>query len=133
MLIATKPRIILDPYQWMPSYGENAIRYSFSDLTLSLILVFDTDIGVKEKEIIFYGVRWLKHSSFPTPELVKINYIDDKDVMASGCLVEFLDSDAGQLFNKHYKKIFNLKHFVWIFLSENIRFEIICEEFKVLN
>ena len=126
MLTIAKPRIILDPYQWMPSYGENAIRYSLSESNLSMVLVFETDTGISEKDFIFSGVRWFKHSGFPSPALVNFNYIDNDHVMISGSLVEFLDSEAAYHLNRHYKNRFNLKHFVWVFLSENIKFEIIC-------
>jgi len=96
-----------------------------------VILVFETDKGISEKEFIFSGVGWFKHSGFPSPALVNFNYIDDEDVMVSGGLIEFLDSEAAYLFNKHYKNRFNLKHFLGYFYLRILSLKSSVRDFKL--
>ena len=55
-----------------------------------MILVFETDKGISEKEFIFSGVGWFKHSGFPSPALVNFNYIDFEDIIDFGEGMNFI-------------------------------------------
>jgi hypothetical protein len=131
MLKAKNPKIVLDPYEWMPSYGESSVKYHFDGSDLILFLSYDTDDGSETKNIIFEHVAWFSHSGFPSPYPNNIEYMDSGEYR-SGKLVEFQSSEAVLPINKHYKH-WKFKHYGWVFLSENKRFDIICERFSILE
>lgn len=129
MLKAKNPRIVLDPYIWMPDYGESSVKYHFDGGNLILSLSYDTDEGLATKNIIFQHVVWFSHATFPSPFPNNIEYIDSGELI-SGSLIEFQSSEAVLPINKHFKH-WKFKHYSWVFLSENKRFDIICEKFSI--
>lgn len=129
MLKAKNPRIVLDPYIWLPGYGESSVKYHFDGGNLILSLYYDTDEGLAAKNIIFQHVVWFSHATFPSPLPNNIEYIDSGELI-SGSLIEFQSSEAVLLIDKHFKR-WKFKHYSWVFLSENNRFDIICEKFSI--
>ena len=123
---ASKPKVILDPYEWMPGYGENKVIFTFSGLDLKLKVNYDDSNSTTEKDIVFKGTRLFRRSSFPGPAYNDFRYEDPNDLIISGSLIQFKSSELAEAYNKHFLGVYTFKHFYWIFLSENVAYEILC-------
>ena len=123
---ASKPKVILDPYEWMPVYGENKVILTLSGLDLKLKVNYDGSNSTAEKEIVFIGVSLFRRSSFPAPAYNDFRYEDPNGLMVSGSLIQFKSSELAEAYNKHFSGMHSFKHFYWIFLSENVAYEILC-------
>jgi hypothetical protein len=120
---------VLDPYQWMPGHGENSVEISTKNGEgLTVVVTYDREDGGEEKkEIKFTKVAYFSLGAFPG-SVVKAEYNKNTPL---GSLIEFLDSKDARAWIEHYKNYANsdrvVKHYSWIFTSENIVLEVFAE------
>jgi hypothetical protein len=123
---------VLDPYDWLPGYGENSVNIWIEGLELTVFVAYDGENDVQqEKEIKFKNVSSFYKGCFPGPGILGISYNNTEDpenFIISGCLVEFPESRAAQILNKHFNNIRSIKHYKMVFLSENVSLEVFAEE-----
>ena len=54
-----KPKKVLDPYDWLPGFGESRIELRRGDkLDLNLDVVYESDGGVEKKRTIIFKSAW---------------------------------------------------------------------------
>lgn len=129
---------VLDPYQWMPGHGENSVevfmeRSGFTVSDLVVTVSYDGEDGKEQqKKITFTNVSAFYRGSFPGPAMLRITHsTENKENISIGSLVEYPESEAAQAWIKHYKNHSHyeraVKHYMWIFLSENVMLEVFAE------
>jgi hypothetical protein len=117
----------------MPGHGENSVEVFMKRSDLIVIIAYDNeDGGEQRREIKFTNVSAFYRSSFPGPGVLKITYsIEDKENISISKLVEYPESEAAQAWTEYWNKSCGLtekiKHYMWIFTSENIRLEVFAE------
>jgi hypothetical protein len=129
---AQSPKVIFDPYQWLPSYGEKGVEVSYKESKLELKILYNnkennTDDFIK---IEFFNVVYYSMSYFPGIDSTTIEYSKISDLSS---LNEFESSDYSEKWSLSLgldRK--DLKHFILYFISANIRLEVIAKkvEFK---
>jgi len=124
---------VINPYNWLPGYGENSVQISMQGMNMTVLITYDSEDGEQQqKEIIFKNVSSFYHGSFPGPNMLRIIYnSEDKENMPLGTLVEFPESEAARAWTEHHQGIWSVKHYKWIFLSENIMLEIFAEMVQI--
>jgi hypothetical protein len=126
---AERQIVVLDPYQWMPGYGENSVEvFTKKGEGLTVVLAYDSEEGGEaEKEIKFKKVASFSFGAFPG-STVKAEY--NKDTPLSS-LIEFQNSKDARAWVEYYKSHANydrvIKHYSWIFTSENLVLEVFAE------
>ena len=121
---------IFNPHELMPSYGENSVEVSMKRSNLSVIVAYDGKDGREQQtEIIFTDVNAFYRSNFPGPGMLGITYnTEDKEKISISNLVEYPDSEAALAWTEYWQKSCginrHIKHYMWIFTSENIRLEV---------
>jgi len=130
MYQAEKPKVVFDPYEYIPSYGETGIELNFKDNTLDLIILFDEEDTNEEAslKIVFKNAFFYKSESYPGVKGMNIEY-DYGDSMSS--LIEFSNSNYAKAWEEHFKGLFKLNHYKIFFLNVNKSVEVICEVFQV--
>ncbi|MDR2220541.1 MAG: hypothetical protein LBE24_08195 [Methylobacillus sp.] len=124
---------ILNPYEWMPGHGENSVEISTEGLSLIIVVTYDGDNGVEQrKKITFTGVNAFYKASFPGPYMLRITHsVKDKENISLGSLVEFPRSEAARAWTDYWSKscgiIKRVKHYTWMFTSENLMVEVFAE------
>ncbi len=125
---AGSPRIVTDLYDWLPSYGENAIVLHAKGGDLSLVVEFDgSDGNEKKREIFFKGTAAFMRAAVPGVQLLDISY-PEKEPLALSALVEYQESEAALAWTRHFGDGRIIKHFSAAFLSENTLVEIFAGE-----
>lgn len=118
--------IVFDPYEHMPSYGENSIKAVLKRDCLNMHIYYD---GYnKEEEIIlkFPSTKFFLKTLFPGENIIKLHYTDKNDKLGTGGLIEYPNSELIKLSSLYND---NLTHYKMIFLSENLSFDIISEKY----
>ena len=124
---------ILDPYEWLPGYGENSVHIHMDGMDLTVFVAYDSEDGTqKQKKIKFNKVGGFYKGSFPGPKMLGVTYNtkDDENIFI-GNLVEFPESEAARIWTAHFKGIWTVKHYKWTFLSENTMLEIFAEGVQI--
>ena len=134
---------ILDPYDWLPGYGENAVKTIMDrDLTLTVFVSYDGENGEEqEKKIIFKGVYDFHRSSWPGVDTLNIsrNGRENEDVSIFD-LIEYPDSEAALAWNNYWEKCLrssgvsiksSIKHYRWAFRAENVMLEIFAKSVQL--
>ena len=124
---------VLNPYEWLPSYGENSVQIYIDGMNLTVLVAYDgDDEAQQQKKIRFNKVAGFYKGSFPGPKMLGVTYnTKDNEKISLGNLVEFPESEAARIWTIHYQGIWNVKHYKWTFLSENIMLEIFAEGVQV--
>jgi hypothetical protein len=132
---ATSPCTVLDPYEWLPGSGESGVRFlsEGSDIVLQIRYDKATD---EEKEVIAKRDLRFSHtcafyqSSFPgAPGLIDISHNNEKFEL--GSLIEFQDSEVARNWEAHFSNRFKFRHYLIIFMSENLLFHVVAESFSL--
>jgi hypothetical protein len=121
---------VLNPYDWLPGYGENSVQIYTEGLDFCVLLGFDGEDGrPQEKRIRFKKAFAFYKGSFPGPSLQGISYsVEDKEKLAiSGRIIEFPDSQAAQSWRDRPSGSPFTKHYKAVFLAENIVIEVFAE------
>jgi hypothetical protein len=121
---------ILDPYDWLPSYGENSVSIESRGLEVIVKIEYDAaneNQGPNYRELRFDKVCDFHHTSFPGLSRLDIDYSSDARTPLTGTLIEYPDSEVAIAWSRHFGGIKHIKHYKIIFLSENISLEIFAE------
>lgn len=135
-----QPRLILDPYEWLPGYGESKVSFCSVGTDVVLTVEYERDVpsfggagavqGLK-RELVFKCVSYFMRTPFPINTFFE--FVGDSDGFGLGELTEFLDSELVQVMSKARRSLpsgvaLGMKHFSIQFLSENIAFHMVAEE-----
>ncbi len=126
-MYVSHPKEVLDLYDWLPSYGETKMSLKFEELTLSVDIFYDSDLSteLEKKTIYFTGVCDFLVSSTPGVDITCFKY---EPWNSLGCIVEFTNSEAAELWKKHFKpNERQIKHFHFYLLSVNQQIEVFAE------
>jgi len=134
---ASNPKSILNPYEWLPCYGESSISFCSSGLDAIIIIEYEKEFDSKQdvvklkRELVFEGVRFFIREPFPGNFL-----FDGLVVNNSGDLVIFKQSDLLDCYDAicSRKCSFSpprLNHFYIQFLSENMTIHALAEDFSL--
>lgn len=130
---------IIDPYEWLPGYGESNVAISGSgrDSILSVCIYYDS-LSERKKEMYrkldFEGCCDFRFHSVPggvglgvAPSARKTCETNDVDVKFERLtdLFEIVNSEPAHTWNKHFNFKFKLKHYSIYFSSENRALEVI--------
>jgi hypothetical protein len=145
-------RIIIDPYEWMPSYGESGVSYRSSRGDLILEVTYDEPdtetregVGMLRRQMTFRHAAYVIVTPFPGvnplhPESASVIGLSgsvkahapltDEQLDEIHSLIEIEDSDFLEGCKKVYGRISGhippaFRHFLIWFLSENVSFQII--------
>lgn len=136
-----QPKLVLDPYQWLPGYGESKV--SFHSVGVDVVLEVDYEKEVSDPEgvgeitllyrrqITFKFARYF--FSAPFPGATPFEFTGDSSDFNLGKLTEFLDSEFVKDSMRVWRSVSshnapNLRHFCIQFLSENIGFHVLAED-----
>jgi hypothetical protein len=116
---------ILDPYDWLPGHGENAVRTSQCGPHLSVVVEYDGKNGKPDKkEFIFEKTAAYCQAAFPGPLSLDLTFSVKGDQFLSS-LVEYPDSEAALAWVQHFEKFGHysriVKHYRIFFMAENIQ------------
>lgn len=139
-----KPRLVIDPFEWLRGYGES--RVSFYSVGPDVILdiqyekeaVVDSEEVVLtiKREIVFMSVRCFIREPFPGGTMFEFD--GDSCEFQLGKLTEFRNSEwvredlkAWRTASSH--EPLELKHFSIQFLSENLTFHVLAADVFLSN
>lgn len=134
-----QPKLILNPYDWLPGYGESKVSFHSMGMDVILEIEYERDeeyigeIGYVQKlmrKIVFKFTR--SFIRLPFPENMFFEFSGDSNEFHLGRLIEFRYSEWKNSmennlnFNRRSGKN-PLKHFSIQFLSENVAFHVLSE------
>lgn len=132
----SQPRLILDPYEWLPGYGESRVSFHSvgSDVVLSIeyeneVLVNNEEVVLAlRREVAFKSVRCFIREPFPGGAIFEFD--GDPSELRLGKLTEFIDSELVRDNLKAWRSVSShepprLRHFSIQFLSENLTFHVL--------
>lgn len=124
------PKVVFDPYKYVPSWGESDIELNFKGNVLELSIIFDYEETNKETylKIVFKNAFFYNAESYPGVKGMNCIY-DYGDSLSS--LIEFTESEYKAAWEEHFKGLFQLSHYKIFFLNINKSVEVICEEFQI--
>jgi len=135
-LVASKPKVVFDLYEWLPSYGESKVFFrTTAESSLEVEILYDVSSEgaklSKKKSILFDGVCSFCVSACPG---VSVTSIDYHGSVEPGALMEFTDSEPARLWQRHFSWRKNLiRHFDLFFMAENLRLEVFAEECRLID
>lgn len=135
------PKLILDPYDWLPSDGESSIsfRSNLDDVIIEIVYenkitaldIDNEDVLLSKRELTFKRVAYFIKGKIPGTNFFEY---DEKSLnFVIGTLTEFLYSEFAKNSMEIYYRVSNhaapdMRHFSIQFMSANINFDILAEE-----
>lgn len=139
-----QPKLIIDPYEWLPGYGESRVSFNSvdSDVILSIEYEKETVVDSEEivlalkREVVFKSVRCFIQEPFPGGAIFEFD--GDPSELRLGKLTEFISSELVRSNLKAWRSVSsheppNLRHFSIQFLSENIAFHVLAVDVSLSN
>lgn len=131
-----KCREIFNPYDWLPSYGENGVTFTEVNKTLFITISYEdmeSDYEIRKRDIVFRSVYSFCVSSIPGPNFFEIEINDSTKGRPLGSMVEFEYSDISEKWKMHLNGPGNIivKYFSMFFLSENKRIDVVAESVEL--
>ncbi|MBU9310192.1 hypothetical protein [Burkholderia multivorans] len=111
---------ILDPYEWLPGYGENAVRIRTEATDLIATVVYDSGSGEREHELRFTSVCSFYSQVFPGPSMLNFEG-GQMELILQGALIEYQDSDAAVAWSRHFGNSRTVRHYSIVFHAENLQ------------
>ncbi|MDD0977507.1 hypothetical protein [Pseudomonas fontis] len=135
-----QPKLILNPYEWLPGYGESKVSFRSVGADVILDVEYERDaLGADgsevvlnlRREIVFKFVRAFIRLPFPGSALFEFD--GDSSKFGLGELTEFADSELVGASLEAWRSVpgselLRIRHFSIQFLSENIAFHILAED-----
>jgi hypothetical protein len=120
---------ILNPYDWLPGHGESDVTLRTDQADLIVEISSDHSSGARKRELRFKRVYWFQRSLFPGAAMTSVRFSRYEQL---GSLVEFSKSEAASawaeyLLQNGFKDV-RPRHFHMLFLSENLRIDVIAED-----
>lgn len=135
----SQPNLILDPYEWLPGYGESSVSFRSVGSDVILDIEYEKEVVVDREEVVlvvrrevlFKSVRCFIREPFPGGSIFEFE--GDPSAFALGKLTEFKDSQWGSDNLKLWRSVSsheppNSRHFSIQFLSENLAFHVLALE-----
>jgi hypothetical protein len=136
-------KALLDPYEWLPGYGESrvSLRSDGADAILEVEYEKERPPGSKReapqlcrREIAFQSAAYFFKFPFPGADPFKIEGTAVK--IALGSLTELVDSDFVKECRRVWREVSGheappFRHFYIQFLSENVGFHVVAENFRL--
>lgn len=138
-MIISKPKIILNPYDWLPSYGETEIAIRFKGSELAVDVFYDSNIETIKtpikKTILFTRACSFNFTSTPGVKLTNFEYQDAKLQKGTlGSLIEYESSEAAQKWQEHFHRSkAAIRHFEMWFLSANQSLTVFAEGCELVD
>lgn len=136
----SQPKRVLDPYEWLPGFGESKV--SFRSVGVDLVLdveyekdTFDADgnegVSIVRREMVFKYVH--SFIKLPFPGSIIFNFLGESSEFGLGELTEFRESEFVQKSLDSWRLLTSLepprlRHFSIQFLAENVAFHLLAEE-----
>ncbi|MDG9927847.1 MULTISPECIES: hypothetical protein [unclassified Pseudomonas] len=135
-----QPKLILNPYEWLPGYGESKVSFRSVGADVILDVEYERDasdidgvdvvLGLR-REIVFKFVRDFVRTPFPGSTFFEFE--GDSSKFGLGELTEFVDSEfvRSSLESSHSVssgELSGIRHFSIQFLSENVAFHVLAED-----
>lgn len=133
-------KFILDPYEWLPGYGESRVKFFSNGLDVTLSIEYDKvesegdSYEEVKRELHFLGASlFIRQSSYCGGIFQYIDEANDLSKNNLGSLCEFIKSDFLLLFQASDKSGYSksYRHFNIHFLSENQIFHILAKDFTL--
>jgi hypothetical protein len=131
-----QPTLILDPYEWLPGYGESRVSFRSAGSDVILDIEYEKEVVVDSeevdlvlrREVVFKSVRYFIRESFPGGTIFE--FAGDPSEFQLGKLTEFKDSEWVRDNLKVWRSMSSheppkLRHFSIQFLSENLAFHVL--------
>ncbi len=135
---AGRPISVLDPYEWLPPYGESGLNFRSQPGRVWVIeIAYDGPAGQSlKRNLRFTGVSGFHTSSFPGAALLNIEYAEKPSTDDFGTLLEFPDSEAAHAWSQYWQSScpgvkWLVRHFRIWFLSENKSVVVFAEDFEL--
>jgi hypothetical protein len=110
---------ILDPYEWLPGHGENAVKIRTEGTELIVTVAYDCDAEVRERELRFTSVCSFYSQIFPGPSMLDVEG-GEAALLLRGVLVEYPDSEAAMAWGQHFGNSRVVRHYSIVFAAENL-------------
>ena len=134
-----KPKLIFDPYQWLPGYGESKVSFSSDGTKVILEVEYEKEMSQFEKTVCKLHMRKIVFDyspiffKMPFPGDILFDFVGKSDKFTLGKMTEFEESDLVKNYIKARRTLSSqnppiLRHFSIQFLSENISFHVLAEE-----
>jgi hypothetical protein len=127
MLKASNPKVVFDPYiNYLPQHGEEDISINFTENNLCLNIHYEDELEneTKKLEINFENVIFFKVESVPGVKSINVIY-EEAEMLTN--LIEFIDSEFKNDWEKHFNGFIKLSHYKIFFQNINKSVEIIAE------
>lgn len=132
----SKPKLILNPYEWLPGYGESKVSFRSIDADVMLDVEYERDVPDDDtveslrRIIAFKTVR--AFIRVPFPGAMFFEFEGDSSKFGLGELTEFVDSDWASSSMETCRSVpasgsSEVRHFSIQFLSENVAFHVLAE------
>ncbi len=131
-----QPKLILDPYEWLPGYGESRVSFHSVGSDVILDIEYEKEVLVDSEEVVlalrreiaFKSVRCFMREPFPGGAIFEFD--GDPGKFRLGKLTEFIDSELARNNLKAWRSVSSheppkLRHFSIQFLSENLTFHVL--------
>ncbi|WP_233874127.1 hypothetical protein [Paraburkholderia adhaesiva] len=118
---------VLDPYEWLPGHGENAVNVRTEGTDLIVTIQYDSDAGECERELRCASACSFYSQLFPGPSMLEV---EERDValLLRGVLVEYPDSDAAKAWVRHFVNSRDVRHYSIAFVAENLLLEVLASD-----
>lgn len=122
------PIAILDPYDWLPEYGETGVSIRSEGLTWIVDVAYDdpSGEGSLRRELRFEGVCCFHAASFPGVPMLAIEFEAEPGF---GSLLEYPESEAAMAWTAHFGKTSTVREYRLGFLSENRMIHVFAKRF----
>lgn len=118
---------VLDPYDWLPGYGESGVELCTQGADLSVIISYDGESGELKKELLFrHAVAFFK-AACPGPSMLDMK-CSVSCAASMSSLIEYPDSEAAKAWRDHFQGLFDIKHYSIFFMSENVILVVFAED-----
>lgn len=126
------PKVVLDPYEWLPGYGETSLEVSQHGGEWRIRVFYDSadQTALVARDICFFGVYCFHHAALPGVHLLHTGLQGLRDNHDK--LLEFPMSEAASAWSQHfgYRKI---RHY-WIhFAAGNCDFEVFADGVRLTD
>ncbi|WP_286916094.1 MULTISPECIES: hypothetical protein [Pseudomonas] len=139
-----QPKLILDPYEWLPGYGESRVSFHSVGSDVLLDIEYEKEVVVDSEEVVlalrreiaFKSVRCFIREPFPGGAIFEFE--GDSGEFRLGKLTEFIDSEWVRNNLKAWRSVSSheppkLRHFSIQFLSENLAFHVLAADVFLSN
>lgn len=131
-----RPKLILNPYKWLPGYGESKVSFRSIGADVILDVEYERDVPDADtvqslrRDIAFKSVRAFVRVPFPGSMFFEFN--GDSSAFGLGELTEFMYSEWASPNMEVCRSVSaggspGVRHFSIQFLSENVAFHVLAE------